>query len=73
MFNDALKESELDKDKILNRGNFTSDAAMQIESNFLNAKQVIFIGQKQFEFSQFDMIFTLTHSPFLEELGLTVS
>ena len=73
MFNDALKESELDKDKILNRGTFTSDAAMQIESNFLNAKQVIFIGQKQFEFSQFDMIFTLTHSPFLEELGLTVS
>ena len=73
MFNDAIKESDHDKEKILNRGTFSNEAAMQIESKFLNAKQLIFIGQRQFEFTQFDMIFTLTHSPFLEELGLTVS
>jgi|APCry1669192010_1035390.scaffolds.fasta_scaffold163597_1 hypothetical protein len=47
--------------------------SQHVDQNFLNAKQVIFIGQKQFEFSQFDAIFTLSHSPFLEELGLTVS
>ena len=45
MFMDAVKESEQDKEKIYNRGaTFTSENANQIESNFLNAKQVIFIG-----------------------------
>jgi hypothetical protein len=44
MFNDAIKEGEHDKEKILNRGTLSNEAAMQIESKFLNAKQLIFIG-----------------------------
>ena len=45
MFMDVVKESEQDKEKIYSRGAaFTSENANKIESNFLNAKQVIFIG-----------------------------
>jgi hypothetical protein len=46
MFMDVVKESEQDKEKIYSRGatSFTSENANKIESNFLNVKQVIFIG-----------------------------
>ena len=42
---DVVKESEKNKEKIFSRGAaLTAENANKIESNFLNAKQVIFIG-----------------------------
>jgi hypothetical protein len=38
MFNEAIKEGIEEQASILNRGTVTNEAAMQIESNFLNAK-----------------------------------
>jgi hypothetical protein len=32
---------------------------------------LIFVGNRQFEFTQYDAIFSLDHSPLLDELGLS--
>jgi len=62
MFMEGLRESEANfQDKIL-----SSDK----QKDFINTKQQIAVGNRQFEFTQYDSIFNLTHSPFLAELSL---
>ena len=59
MFNESLKLSDAitDKDVL-----FGQDSQERIFNN----RQLIFVGTRQFEFTQFDAIFTLSRSPFLD-------
>ncbi len=60
---ESIKESEaLEKERML----YSTDNKFEC----FNTMQVIQIGARQFDFFQDDPIFTLSHSPFIKELGL---
>jgi hypothetical protein len=63
---EGLKESDaIDKDMLLGDSNN--------QERIFNTKQLILVGNRQFEFTQFDNIFSLSRSPFLDELNLSTS